>query len=223
MALLRTSIENKSLLVFHKDFPEEKIVLPLIPEIDFQTIMVKIWEDDCKAQLISREADEWFSKHLKISCRLVYMPELTNRKVDPKYALDDDITSFADGYPAMIIGQASLENLNSRLTEKLPMNRFRPNIVFTGGTAFEEDYLSHFRIKEIDFYGVKLSARCVITTTNQDTASTAKEPLKTLAGYRMKNNKVYFGQNLLLKGKGRISVGDPIEIITKHTKKLLDQ
>ena len=215
MALLRTAIENDKLLVFQKDFKEEKIILPLVPEMDSNTLMVKIWDDVCEAQLVSKEADNWFSEQLKFSCRLVYMPEKTERKVDPKYALDNDITSFADGYPVLIIGQESLDDLNSRLTEKLPMNRFRPSIVSTGGAAFEEDKIEHFRIKEIDFYGVKLSARCVITTTNQDTALTAKEPLKTLAGYRMKNNKVYFGQNLLLKGKGKISIGDQIEIVIK--------
>ncbi len=213
MALLRTAIEKDRLLVFHKDFKEEKIVLPLVPEINSKNLLVKIWDDVCEAQLISKEADTWFSKQLKFMCKLVYMPEKAERKVDPKYALDNDITSFADGYPALIIGQESLDDLNSRLIEKLPMNRFRPSIVSTGGAAFEEDTIEHFRIKEINFYGVKLSARCVITTTNQDTGLTAKEPLKTLAGYRMKNNKVFFGQNLLVKGNGKINIGDKIEIV----------
>lgn len=219
MALLRTAIENDKLLVFHKDFKEQKIVLPLVPETDSKTHMVKIWDDFCEAQQVSKEADNWFSLQLKFSCRLVYMPEKTERKVDPKYALHNDITSFADGYPALIIGQESLDDLNNRLTEKLPMNRFRPSIVFTGGAAFAEDKIEHFRIREIDFYGVKLSARCVITATNQDTAITAKEPLKTLAGYRMKNNKVFFGQNLLLKGNGKISIGDKIEIVAQQKSK----
>lgn len=223
MALLRTVIENSSLLVFHKNFTEEKLILPLVPEMDSTTLLVKIWDDDCEAQLISDEADNWLSERLKFSCRLVYMPELTKRKVDAKYALDNDITSFADGYPVMIIGQESLDNLNRRLTEKIPMNRFRPSIVFTGGKAFEEDTFEHFRIKEVNFYGVKLSARCVIATTNQDTAVTGKEPLKTLSGYRMKNNKIYFGQNLLVKGIGRISTGDQIEIVKQSSKTFLKE
>ena len=223
MALLRTSIENDRLLIFHKNFTKEKLILPLVPEMDSKTLLVKIWDDFCEAQLISNEADNWFSEQLKFSCRLVYMPELTKRKVDAKYALDNDITSFADGYPVMIIGQESLDNLNRRLTEKIPMNRFRPSIVFTGGKAFEEDTFEHFRIKEIDFYGVKLSARCVITTTNQDTAVTGKEPLKTLSGYRMKNNKIYFGQNLLVKSIGRISIGDQIEIVKQSSKTFLKE
>ncbi len=221
MALLHTAIENDRLLVFHKDFTEEKLILPLVPGKIPETLLVRIWDDDCEAQPVSKEADNWFSERLKFSCRLVYMPESAKRKVEGKYALNNDITSFADGYPVMIIGQPSLDHLNSRLSEMLPMNRFRPNIVFTGGTPFEEDTLEHFRINKIDFYGVKLSARCVITTTNQETAVTGKEPLKTLAGYRMKNNKVYFGQNVLVKGKGEISIGGQIEIVKLRTKSFL--
>ncbi len=144
------------------------------------------------------------------------MPDSTERKVDPKYALQDDITNFSDGYPILIIGQASLDDLNSRLADPLPINRFRPNIVFTGGTPYEEDGMEHFKINDLDFYGVKPSARCVVTTMNQETGIAGKEPLKTLATYRSKNNKVYFGQNVLMKGKGKINVGDPIEIIKQN-------
>ncbi len=131
----------------------------------------------------------------------------------PEYALNNDITNFSDGYPVLIIGQASLDDLNSRLSERLPMNRFRPNIVFTGGTPFQEDEMLHFKINGLDLYCVKPSARCVVTTTNQETGVTGKEPLKTLASYRSKNNKVYFGQNVLVKGEGKINVGDKIEIM----------
>jgi uncharacterized protein YcbX len=102
------------------------------------------------------------------------------------------------------------------MEEILPMDRFRPNIVFTGGTAFEEDGMAHFTINNIHFYGVKLCARCVVTTIDQDEAIKGKEPLKTLATYRMVNNKIYFGQNLLHTGDGVINVGDVIEV--KETK-----
>ena len=140
------------------------------------------------------------------------MPDSTKRKVDESYAANNEITSLSDGYPLLIIGQASLDDLNSRLAEPLSINRFRPNIVFTGGAAFEEDRLKHFAVNGINFYGVKLCARCPIPTIDQDNATKSKEPLKTLATYRMKNNKVYFGQNLLHNGEGIINVGDEIII-----------
>jgi len=149
---------------------------------------------------------------LQIKCRLVYMPVSTFRQVDERYAEPGQITSFSDAYPFLMIGQASLDELNSRLEEAVPMDRFRPNIVFTGGEAFQEDQMQHFRINNINFYGVKPCARCQVITIDQENGITGKEPLKTLSDYRKKNNKVYFGQNLVHRGEGNISVGDEISI-----------
>jgi uncharacterized protein YcbX len=217
MALLRTAIEKDNLLVYHKDFYSDKLILPLIPKPTGKNILVKIWDDFCEGHYITKEANEWFSAQLGLECRLVYMPESTMRKVDFRYALKDDITSFADGYPILLIGQSSLDDLNSHLEEPLPMNRFRPNIVFKGGEPFEEDMMEHFIINELDFYGVKLCSRCVITTTNQETGVAGKEPLKTLAKYRLINNKILFGQNVLCEGEGFISIGDSIRILKKKS------
>src|SRR6478752_4697281 len=91
---------------------------------------------------------------------------LTDRgfQYDRRWMLVDEnnqITSLSDGYPLLIIGQSSLDDLNSRLAEPLPINRFRPNIVFTGGAPFEEDLLEHFIINGINFSAVKPCARCV--------------------------------------------------------------
>jgi uncharacterized protein YcbX len=165
--------------------------------------------------VVDKKANEWFSDVLEKTCRLVYMPGTTKRKVDGRYALNNEITNFSDGYPFTTIGQSSLDDLNSRLEEKLRINRFRPNIVFTGGDAFEEDGWKHFTINDIDFYGVKLCARCVIPTINQDNIKQGKEPLKTLATYRQKNNNIYFGQNLLHHGEGALHIGDEINVIER--------
>ncbi len=212
MALLTPAIEADELIIRHKGKEEDQISLPLIPGFTGDVSSVRIWDDRCSGQYISREVDEWVSDQLKVKCRLVYMPETTRRKVDPMYAGPDDITSFSDGYPLLLIGQASLDDLNNRLDEPLPMDRFRPSVVMAGSSPFEEDTFEEFSIREINFYGVKLCARCVITTTNQETVIKGKEPLKTLATYRLKNNNIYFGQNVLCDGEGEISVGDEIEI-----------
>ena len=213
MALLRTSIEHNDLIVYQKDNLANKLRLPLVPEPLGLTAMVKIFDDLCEGQYINDEADKWFSDKLNFPCRLVYMPESTHRKVDEAHAFNDDITSFTDGYPILLIGQSSVDDLNSRLEELLPVNRFRPNMVIAGGQPFEEDTMEQFSIKEINFYGVKLCARCVITTTNQETGIKGKEPLKTLSTYRMTNNKVLFGQNVLCGGEGVIRLGDEIKIV----------
>lgn len=191
MCLLQTAIQDNELIVYDKNNPEDNIHVVLQPPPVSATIPVQVWDDACNAQLVSNAADAWFSAKLSMQCRLVYMPDSEKRKVDPEYAGENDITSFSDGYPLLIIGQASLDDLNSRLAKPLSINRFRPNIVFTGGKPHDEDIMAHVKINNIDLYGVKLCARCTITTINQATAEKAKEPLKTLATYRMKNNKIY--------------------------------
>jgi uncharacterized protein len=218
MALLQVQLSDGGLQVHHKKRNTENINIPVLWEAN-ETTTVQIWSDKCKAYFVSPELDEWFSDMLSLTCRLVYMPDSSKRSVDTRYAANKQLTSLSDGYPFLIIGQSSLNDLNKRLLEPLPVNRFRPNIVFTGGEPFQEDIMEHFSINDIQFYGVKLCDRCVVTTINQDNAVKSKEPLKTLATYRLKNNKVYFGQNLLHSGKGEIHVGDGIII---HQQKMKD-
>lgn len=218
MALLKVQLTEQGLLITNMGVPGEELQIPFLPTIT-ETEMVTVWSSHCRAQRVSDEADAWFSKQLGFTCRLVYMPDTTRRYVDGRYAHNKEITSFSDGYPLLLIGQASLDDLNNRLETPLPMNRFRPNIVFTGGAAFQEDYMKHFEINGITFLGVKPCARCVITAINQQTAEKTKEPLKTLSTYRMKNRKIYFGQNLLHQGTGVVSVGDAITI---HEQQLVE-
>jgi uncharacterized protein YcbX len=120
--------------------------------------------------------------------------------------------SLADGYPFLIIGEESLHNLNARLEEKIEMRRFRPNFVFKGGKAFNEDTWSNFTIGNISFIGVKPCARCQLTTVDPDTGKKGVEPIKTLATFRASNNKILFGQNLVALTEGEIKVGDELTI-----------
>ncbi len=221
MALLQIEMTSNGLTVSHK-LNKQSITIPFIPET-LQTITIKVWSFKGKAQLVSAAVDEWFSKMLSIQCKLVYMPDETKRRVNPYYAINKDVTSFSDGYPILMIGESSLKDLNDRLVKPVPMDRFRPNIVFTGGHPFEEDTMAQFVINEINFYGVKLCARCVITTIDQNTAQKNKEPLKTLATYRKKNFNIYFGQNVIPGGPGKISIGDTITIIKTKRRKLLNK
>jgi uncharacterized protein len=216
MALLKVLVNEDGLLVQHKK-NESSIRVPF--QATGKKYRVKVWSNVCKAIEVSQEIDEWFSDMLSMKCKLVYMPDETKRRVDSRYASNKEITSFSDAYPFMVIGQSSLDDLNSKLTETLPINRFRPSIVFTGGQPFEEDELAHFTINQTSFYGVKLCARCVVTTINQDDATKGKEPLHTLSAYRKRNNKIYFGQNLVHSGEGIISIGDSITVIErKHAR-----
>lgn len=220
MTLLKTKIDDNILIVYNSlNNQSIKINLKELKQIkkfnNYEKIDVVIWEDKVKALKVSKEADEFFSDTLAVNCSLVFMPDDEERIVDPnkKYVKDKHLVGFADAYPFLIIGEESLRDLNERLIEKVPMNRFRPNFVFKGGSPFDEDKWKSFLIGEIIFYPVKPCARCVITTINQDTAEKSNEPLKTLATYRTFNNKVLFGQNLVHKGKGEISVNSKIKVL----------
>lgn len=219
LALLQAAVQDQMINISHKQ-TGASFSFP-VHMLQQEWIGVEIWEDTCTAQLVGAAADQWFAEQVSMPCRLVFMPDDTKRRVDPGYALHNEITSFSDGFPFLMIGQSSLDQLNSRLSDSLPMNRFRPNIVFTGGAPFEEDLLEHFTINGIHFSAVKPCARCVVTTTNQDTAEKGKEPLATLSTFRKKNNNIYFGQNLLHNENGELHVGDTIEVIKKREQSFL--
>jgi uncharacterized protein YcbX len=211
MALMGLQILNNGICV---NYPvkNSSFTIPFQPLTD-EFADVTIWDDTCIGHFVSDEADKWFSTMLGISCRLVYMPDETARITDQRYKPENSITSFSDAYPFLMIGQASLDDLNSRLDEQLPMDHFRPNIVFSGGTPFQEDTMHTFNIGNITFHGVKLCARCIITTIDQATALKNKEPLKTLARYRFRDNKILFGQNLIHECEGYIAIGNKLEVL----------
>jgi uncharacterized protein len=215
MALIGTAIEPPFLILFDRFNTADRIAVPLEPPpVDEYALEVAVWDDRMVGSPVDTDADEWLSDKLGQPVRLVAMPHTTERPVDPKYAPDGQLVSFADAYPFLIIGQASLDDLNARLDKPVPMNRFRPNLVFEGGQPYEEDNWKEFTIGDISFKGVKPCARCIMTTVNQDTAQKGAEPLKTLSTYRFANNKVLFGQNVIFLGQeGSIKIGDSIVVV----------
>lgn len=209
MALLQVELGETGLIVFDKRNPEDTLQIPY-NQISDQEIEVEIWDDRVLATSVDPVLDTWFSEKLGMPCHLVIMPESTQRKVSPKYAVNDESVSFADGMPYLILGQESLNDLNSRLEKPVTMDRFRPNIVFSGGQSYVEDSWKKIRIGAVEFQVVKPCARCALTTIDQETGLQGKEPLKTLAGYRTIGNKVYFAQNMVALESGIIRIGDQI-------------
>lgn len=213
MSLLQVEISENGLQVSHKKQQIQPLFIPFEPS-DEKTKLVNIWEDISFAFEENADTNKWFSEALGITCKLVFMPDNAMRQVDQQYARPKDLVSFADAYPFLIIGEESLKDLNLRLTDPIPMDRFRPNLVFSGGAAFDEDTWTEFTIDGATFFPVKPCARCVVTTIDQQTAKKSDEPLKTLATYRTQNNKIMFGQNLIHNGAGRmLKVGQTLEII----------
>lgn len=245
------------------------VFIPFEPDTDNRQ-QVTIWQSVCEGEIYGGALNEWFSDVLGSPCQLVYMPDETRRTINPRFDHGDDVVSFADGYPIMVLSEASVADLNRRLAENaelpprplppprhrngatppqaggeldsppkqggelfepLPMNRFRPNFVVKGADAFAEDDWQRVRIGDAVFRSTKLCERCVVTTVDQAKGEFAgKEPLKTLASYRMaKNvipgrfeslgvaaNAVLFGQNLVAESVGDVvRVGDHVQVLEK--------
>lgn len=207
LALLQVALSETQLEVFFKGDPSRRIAFDMGLVSD-QELQVSIWGDQVLARVVSAEVSRWFSDFLQMELDLVVMPESSDRKMDPRYAVQGESVSFADGMPYVMIGQASLDELNGRLADPVSMDRFRPNLVFSGGEAYAEDQFKKLQIGEVEFQVVKPCARCVMITVDQEKGTKGKEPLATLATYRSQGSKVYFGQNAVALAPGMVRVGD---------------
>jgi uncharacterized protein len=181
------------------------------------TRTVRVWSSHVHAHTVSAEADTWLSEYLGFDARLVYMPDSAERRCNPAYAKNNEIVSFADGYPVLIANEASLADLNTRITQNggqaVPMNRFRANIVVKGALAWEEDGWNEIAIGDAVFRAVKPCARCQVTTTDQGTGEVrGPEPLKTLSTFRESALGILFGINLVPVKLGRVEKGDVLTL-----------
>ncbi len=184
----------------------QPLELPLALE-GGELVTCNVWNDECVA-LCHEGGSRWFSELTGRDLRLVFMPDSVQRPVNPKRAQPGDIVSFADGYPCLVVSEASLADLNSRLREPVAMDRFRPNLVLSDCEPYAEDAFVSLRIGQVSFRAVKRCERCVVTTIDQHTAERGAEPLRTLAGYRRQDGKLWFGMNLIHDGPGTLRVGD---------------
>ncbi len=212
LSLLNVVLDDDQIIVTHKVDETLQINVPLTIS-DGEKMNVKIWEDECIALKAESSINEQFTKKLGMNVSLVYLPDANGRIVNTQYANKQEITSFTDGFPVLIIGEESLNLLNSKLEEKVTMNRFRPNLVFSGEVAHCEDEFKIFRIGNAYFKAVKPCSRCVVTNINPSTSSKGVEPLKTLNTYRNFNNKVMFGMNILVQSGKVVRVGDKLELV----------
>lgn len=210
LALVETAIEPESLRLNAPNLPA--LTLPLAPHAG-PVLEVVVWRDRCRAIDQGDAAAEWFSTVVGQPCRLVRIGEQYDRPVEPDYITQPAQVSFADAYPLLLISEASLADLNNRLPDALPMNRFRPNLVVSGCDPYAEDSWQRIRIGQIQFEVAKPCQRCIIPTTDQTTAIRGKEPLQTLATYRRFKGGVIFGQNLVHQGYGEVQVDALVEVL----------
>ncbi len=174
---------------------------------------VRVWRDECPAIDQGEAANRWLSEYLGCEASLVRMARGAHRAIDPRYDAGNRCVAFSDGFPILLISQASLDDLNSRLEIALPMDRFRPNLVVHGAKPYAEDDWKLLRVGGLEIEVVKPCTRCAITTTDQQSGGRAAEPLRTLANYRKTPAGVIFGQNCIHRRPGTLRVGDPVEVL----------
>jgi uncharacterized protein YcbX len=173
---------------------------------------VRVWGTDFEARVGSDEADFWFSDFLGANCRLAYADENTGRRTKQRPSTP---VGFADGYPVLLIGSASLADLNQRLARPVTMRNFRTNLVVGTSEPFIEDNWQRLRIGEVEFEFVKRCVRCIFTTVNPETATrdAERQPLQMLNDYRNTDDGPIFGINLIARNVGILRVGAEVEVL----------
>jgi len=209
LALFKTKILGEHLEI---SYGNSELRIPLLKE-ETKLQVVTVWEHNVEAYRSDPSIDEWFSDHLGKSCLLVYMNEQNSRVKLLKKSPDTTQVSFADGYPYLFLGTESMELLNQKMGLDYKIDRFRANIILETVESHIEDTLDHVSFSGTAFRMIKPCARCQVTTIDQNTGKRGKEPLKTLATYRKKDHKIYFGMNAVCLTEGKIRVGDVLETI----------
>jgi hypothetical protein len=187
--------------------------------------MVSIWRDRVKAaMLISNAANDLISELIGQPLRFVWQSSTRSRQIDPNFSRSREYTSLSDGFPILIAGQASLDDLNGRLAAPIPMERFRPNIVVEGFPPWGEDTWRTVQVGKVKLRVVKPCSRCVITTLDHLTGQKlfGNEPLETLGTFhRDPSGKIIFGQNAIVERTGNIGIGDDVTLLESGRSNLL--
>lgn len=222
MALITPRIKSDTLELRAPGMLRLEIPLGLPgPEIE-RTREVKVWDEVVLAYDCDDTTAAWFSNAIGTPCRLVRFHASATRFANTAWTGGVQApTLFSDGYPLLVVGSASLADLNGKLVgagrEAIPMNRFRPNLVIDGIDAFEEDYAEHFGLGEAQLKPVKPCPRCPMPSIDQASGEFGPDPLDILRGYRTKpamDDAICFGMNsIVTAGDGqRLHVGMPVSM-----------
>lgn len=182
------------------------------PDSAAQRRDVQVWADTVSASLADAAVNDWLSRKLEQPLRLVYLPDEAQRRVDPNYAKGGERVAFSDGFPLLLATQASLDDLNARMGNPVPMNRFRPNLVIEGAEPFAEDGWSRVQIGEVMVDLVKPCSRCAVPSVIQETAQRDGEINRVLASFRRRDGAIYFGMNALAPAGAQFRVGDSVAV-----------
>lgn len=222
MALIEPRIKADTLELRSPGMLRFEVPLDLPDPADEKIMRVKVWDDEVDAYDCDDTTALWFSNALGVRCRLVRFHPDAKRLADLGWTKGMEApTLFSDGFPMLVIGSASLDDLNEKLLAQgraaLPMNRFRPNLVFSDLAAFEEDFAESYTLGTATLQPVKPCARCPIPSVDQATGEIGPDPLDILQTYRANpkmDDRVTFGMNAILQsGEGQVvRVGQQVDV-----------
>ncbi len=212
LALIVPKLDARGLTLTAPGMPDMAVPAePAGPKLE-----VAVWGDKCPGFEVSDEVAKWLSQFLERPVRLVRFDPQGVRPSEPDWTGEVETRNeFSDGFPLLVISDASLQDLNARLPEPLPMNRFRPNIVLGGLQPYDEDRIHDLHAGAVRLRISKPCTRCIITTTDQMRGVvTGDEPLRTLKTYRFSKELrgMMFGMNTLVVASGPLRVGQQLEI-----------
>lgn len=222
MAVITPRIKADTLELRAPGMLRLEIPLGLPDPDDARTMRVRVWNDTVEAYDCDETTATWFSKYLGTPCRLVRFHADARRLASKEWTDGLEApTLFSDGFPILLISEASLSDLNDKLRTQgraaLPMSRFRPNIVINDVGAFEEDFAESLTIGGARLKPVKPCARCTIPSIDETTGEFGPDPLDILRGYRANpkvDGGITFGMNtVLLEGDGQVlRVGQDVAV-----------
>ena len=210
MSLIQTEIKDGQLLL--STFGMDDWTVPG-DQNDLDVVRTNVWGDSIKAEILDAQTNDWLSQAIGESCQLIRFAEDEKRACDPDLSFRGDHTFFADAFPLLILSQASLDHLNSKLENPVGMNRFRPNIVVSGCNAHDEDHWQNMHIHDTRIRIVDACARCSVPTVDPEMGVlSGPEPIHTLSSYRERDGEVFFGMNGIPDNQVQIQLGDTVTI-----------
>ncbi|UII21750.1 MOSC domain-containing protein [Fulvivirga ligni] len=210
LLMFTISMEENSFKIKDRE-SGDSLNIPLEYQGKGPLVKVTVWDDTVDAVICDEDWGSWLSERVGIDCKLVYMPDSSERPIGQNWSINNEIVSFADGYPLLVIGSESVHNLNEKIGTPMSVDRFRGNLIFSGGEAYDEFRWKDFVIGENRFRGLKPCVRCVLTTIDPVTGEKGKEPFTALATQKV-DGKVVFGQHAVAVDFGEIKVGDDIKV-----------
>ncbi len=213
MALIRPQLKTQDMVLRAPGMLALHIALDQVQA----PVRVKVWKDEVKAYDMGDIAAQWFSDFLGAKLRLVRFDPEQKRSSSARWTGGvEALNQFSDGYPLLVLSEASLAGLNGRLQAAghaaVGMERFRPNIVLGPApgpasealAAHDEDRLDELQVSTDQGVArlkpVKPCARCPIPNIDPATALSSPEVNDMLQSYRQDprlHGALSFGMNLI--------------------------